>query len=115
MNALAFLFRPVGAAVVSTAHVLVLVLAVSWAPYAAGSRRPLAAVLLLAALGWPAKVAVSVWAATRPVGYGSAGAFFGWAPVLSHFPLWVAVAVGIGAAWRARRADPPPAPDRPRP
>lgn len=103
MNALGFLFRPASAAVLSTAHVLVLVLAISWAPYAAQERRPLAAVVLLAALAWPVKVAVSVWVATRPVGVAHTA--FAWAPLFSRLPLWAAVAVGLAALWRARRTS----------
>lgn len=97
----------------STAHVLVLVLVISWAPYAATSRRSLAVVLLLAALAWPAKVAVSVWAATRPAGVPDA--LFGWVPIIGRLPLWVAVAVGIGALWRTGSAARDHEPGRPRP
>ena len=99
MSALAFVFRPAWVAAINFAHVLALVLAVGGAALARAQRHALATVVLLAALAWPAGVAVSVWISAQPA-VAAAGPALRWGPWLAALPLWLALVVGIRAAWR---------------
>lgn len=116
MSALAFVFRPAWMAAVNFGHVLALLLAVGGAWAAPRGRRDLAAVMVLAALAWPANVAASVWATTRAVSTMPSGSL-AWLPFAGYLPMWVAIGVGIIAVWttastgrdeRDRRGPPVP-------
>lgn len=102
MSAFAFVFRPAWLAAIHFGYVLALVLAVGGACYAPRRRRALAAVMVLAALAWPANVAASVWATLRPASGGGAGAL-AWLPFAGYLPMWSAIVVGLVAAVRDRR------------
>jgi hypothetical protein len=96
MNALSFVFRPVSAAVLNFAHLMALLLAVGGVFAATRPKRRLAAVMLLAALGWLANVGISV---TLAAGALPAGAF-AWAQFAGDLPVWAAVVVGLAGVWR---------------
>ena len=99
MSALAFVFRPPWLAAINFGHVLALVLAVGGACYARRGHRALAAVMVLAALAWPANVAASIWATLHAVAAASADVL-AWLPFAGYLPMWAAIAVGLVAAGR---------------
>jgi len=108
VSALAFVFRPAWLAAINFGYVLALILAVGGASIAPRRRRGLAAVLLLAALAWPANVAASVWAtlhaSSAPPGV------LAWLPFAGYAPMWAAIIVGLMAIWRAGLASSPSGP-----
>lgn len=101
MNALAFVFRPAWLAAIHFGYVLALLLAVGGACTATRQWRPLAAIMVLAALAWPANVAASVWASLHASSHTPAGVL-AWLPFVGYAPMWAAIVVGLVAGRRGR-------------
>lgn len=101
MSAFSFMFRPAWLAAVNFGYVLALILAVGGACCASRGQRALGAVMILAALAWPAKAAAAVWATLHGVPGASAGVL-AWLPFAGYLPMWAAVGVGLVAAGSGR-------------
>jgi len=101
MSPLSFLFDPPWITVISLGHVLVLVLGVAGVLTATRRRRGLAAVLLLAALGWLVTTSISVWILTLPV-VSAPPPILAWAQFGAALPVWAAIVVGLVIAAQGR-------------
>lgn len=102
MSAFGFLFAPAWMAAIHLGHLLVLLAALAAVAGASGRWRPLAAVLLLAALGWVATVVLSAVIAALPTA-AAPSPLLAWAPIGADLPGWAAVVVGVVAVWRGGR------------